>query len=209
MGKLDQRKRNTNKRKRKSIVVIACEGNNETETNYFKNFSNRNCIIKFSTGRHTDPLGMVNDLINYIKKEDIKTEYGDKMYLLMDTDVNQNKQKQIDEVKKICVQNDIELITSTPTFEYWYILHYQYTTKNYRDSKHVKTELKSLISGYSESLDIYPIIKDKTDTAIKNSKKVEKYQASSGNSIDSDNANPHSSVYKVVEELTKRGSVDT
>ena len=209
MGKLEQRKRSQNKRRTNSVVVIACEGNNETETIYFRNYKSRKCNIKFSTGRHTDPLGMVNDLINYIKKEDIKAEYGDKMYLLMDTDVNQNKQKQIDEVKKICMQNGIELITSTPTFEYWYILHYQYTTKNYRDSKQVKTELKSLIPSYSESLDIYPIIKGKTDTAIKNSKKVEKYQASSGNSIDSDNANPHSSVYKVVEELIKRGSENT
>lgn len=209
MGRLDQRKRDTNKRKRKSVVVIACEGNNETETNYFSNFSSRSCNIKFSTGHHTDPLGMVKDLINYMKKEDIKAEYGDKIYLLIDTDVNQNKQKQIDEVKIKCIKNGIELITSTPTFEYWYILHYQYTTKNYRDSKQVKTELKSLIPNYSESLDIYSIIKDKTDIAIKNSKKVEKYQSSSGNSIDSDNANPHSSVYRVVEELRKRGSEDT
>ena len=71
MGRLEQRKRNLNKRKRKSIIAIGCEGKNKTETIYLKNFSSRKCIIKFSTGKHTDPLGMANDLIEFIKNEDI------------------------------------------------------------------------------------------------------------------------------------------
>ena len=82
MGRLEQRKRNSNQRKIRSIIAIGCEGKNKPETIYRKNFSSRECIIKFSTGRHTDPVGMANDLIEFIRKEDIKKEYGDKMYLL-------------------------------------------------------------------------------------------------------------------------------
>ena len=41
---------------------------------------------------------MANDLIEFIRKEDIKKEHGDKMYLLIDTDLNQNKQEQKNEV---------------------------------------------------------------------------------------------------------------
>ena len=204
MGRLDQRKRNRNRRKTKSIVAIGCEGKNQTETIYFKNFSSRECIIKFSTGRHTDPVGMANDLVEFIKNEDIKAEYGDKIYLLIDTDINQNKQEQINEAKKICNENDIELISSTPTFEYWYILHYGYTSKSYQSSVQIKNEMKTKIHSYSESMDVYPIIKDKTATAIVNAKKIEKYQEENGQVIDSEEANPHTSAYKVVEELNKR-----
>lgn len=204
MGRLEQRKRNLGQRERRPIVAIGCEGKNKTETIYFKNFSSRECIVKFSPGTHTDPVGMANDLIDFIKKEDIKTEYGDKIYLLIDTDVKENKQKQIDETKEICDKYDIELITSTPTFEYWYILHYGYTSKSYRNSKQVKSEMKMKISNYSENMDVYPIIKDKIDIAIVNAKKIEKYQKENGKMIDSEEANPHTSVYRVVEEMKRR-----
>ena len=70
MGRLEQRKRNCNQRKIKSIIAIGCEGKNKTETTYLKNFSSRECIIKFSTGRHTNQVGMANDLVDFIKKED-------------------------------------------------------------------------------------------------------------------------------------------
>ena len=136
--------------------------------------------------------------------EDIKKEYGDKMYLLIDTDINQNKQEQINEAKDICKQNDIELITSTPTFEYWYLLHYGYTSKNYQSSKQVKNEMKLIIPNYSESMNIYPIIENKTDIAIANAKKIEKYHEENGQKIDSEDANPHTSAYKVIEEIKKK-----
>lgn len=209
MGRLEQRKRNLNKRKRKSIIAIGCEGKNKTETIYLKNFSSRKCIIKFSTGKHTDPLGMANDLIEFIKNEDIKEEYGDKIYLIIDTDVNQNKQSQINKAKKICKSNNIELITSTPAFEYWYLLHFGYTSKSYQSSMQIKNDIKSKIPSYSESMNVYPIIKDKTSTAIANAKKIEKYQKENGQVIDSEKANPHTSAYRVVEELIKKNNLNS
>lgn len=204
MGRLDQRKRNRNQRQRKSIVAIGCEGKNKTETIYFKNFSSRECIIKFSTGRHTDPVGMAKDLLDFMREEDIKADYGDKIYLLIDTDINQDKQLQIDEAKEICNKNGIELITSTPTFEYWYILHFGYTSKMYQSSKQVKDEIKTKITDYSEKMDVYPVIAARTNEAIKYAKKIEKYHIDNGQAIDSEQANPHTSVYKVVEELNAR-----
>ena len=207
MGRLNQRKRNCNIRQRKPIVAIGCEGKNKTETIYFKNFSSRECNIKFSTGRHTDPVGMLNDLLDFMKEEDIKSEYGDKIYLLIDTDINQNKQIKIDEIKEKCEQNGIELITSTPTFEYWYILHYEYTAKKYQNSKSVKEEIKTKITNYSEKMNVYPIIADKTEEAIKNAKIIEKFHHDNGIEVDDEKANPHTSVYRVVEELNTKNNI--
>ena len=90
---IKQRPRNRAYKERKSLVVIASEGKNKTEKLYFSNFASRECIIKFSTGNSTDPEGVANDLIRFIKKNDIKAEYEDSIYLVLDTDVNKNKQK--------------------------------------------------------------------------------------------------------------------
>lgn len=204
MGKLDQRKRNSNKRKTKSIVVIGCEGKNKTETTYFNNYLSRECIIKFSTGIHTNPEGMANDLVDYLKAKDMGANYGDKVYLILDTDVNENKQEQIDRAKEICDKNNIELITSTPSFEFWYILHFGFTTKSYSSSKQIKSELRKKIPGYSEKMNVYPLICEDTEKAIEYAKKIERFHMDNNHAIDSDKANPHTGAYKVVEELKRR-----
>lgn len=204
MGKLNQRKRNKGNKNRNSVIAIKCEGKNKSEKTYLENYKSRDCIIKFATGNHTDPVGMANDLVKYMQVQDISIEYGDKIYLLIDTDKKQNKQKQIDEAKRICDDNGIELITSTPTFEYWYMLHFGYTTTKYGSSQEVKNEIKKKIKGYEENMDVYPIIKSETDIAIRNAKRVEKYQKENDKKIDSEEANPHTSIYRVIEELIKR-----
>lgn len=206
MGRIEKRQRNRASRSRKSFVVIGCEGKNKTETTYFKNYSSRECIIKFSTGNNTDPVGMAKNLATYIRNEDIKAEYGDKIYLVLDTDVNQNKQKQIDEAKTICEKNKIELIASTPCVEIWYLLHYGYTTKMYHSSEQAKTEMRKIISDYSESKNVFPILFDKTKDAIKNSKILEKYQLEKGQALDNEDCNPYTGIYKVVEELINRNN---
>ena len=75
MARLERRHRNKEIRKRKSFVVIACEGKNRTETIYFNNYASRKCIIKFATGIHTNPLGMAKDLVKYMKNEDIRDNF--------------------------------------------------------------------------------------------------------------------------------------
>lgn len=204
MGKIEQRKRGIVKRKRKSIVVIGCEGKNKTETIYLREFSSRECIIKFSTGNHTDPIGMANDLVEFIRNIKVSKKDGDEVYLLIDTDVNQNKQNQIDIAKKICNHNKIKLITSTPTFEIWYILHYGYTTAPYQNSKQVKKDLKSKIEDYTESMNVYSILKNKLDNAMANAKKLEEFQRETYTDLNNEKCNPYTGVHEVVCELIKR-----
>lgn len=208
MGRLEsfkQRGRNRQNRKRRPIIVIGCEGNNKTEKIYFKNFNSRKCIIKFSTGNSTDPVGIVKDLIKFIDNE-IGREDDDKYYVVLDTDVNQDKQSQIDKAKKLAIDNGVEFITSTPTFEYWYRLHFGYTTKTYHSSEEVQNDIKDKIKGYTKSMNTYPVLRDKTDIAIKNAKKVEKHHLDLGQALDNEKCNPYTAAYKVVEELIKRNN---
>lgn len=204
MERLKQRGRNRKQRERKSFIVIKSEGDNKTEQIYFKNLRSRECIIKFPDGNSTDPVGMANELVSFMNSEDINSKNGDKIYLLIDTDVNANKQNQIDEAKKICDKYGIELITSTPAFEFWYMLHFGYTTGTYSSSKDIKREMKKKIPGYTESKNVYPIIKDNTDEAMDCAERVEKFHKQNGRKIDSEDANPHTSAYRVLKEIRKR-----
>lgn len=204
MERLKQRGRNRKQRERKSFIVIKCEGDNETEQIYFNNFKSRECIIKYPDGNSTDPVGMANELVSFMNSEDINSENGDKIYLLIDTDVNANKQKQIDEAKKICDKYEIELITSTPAFEFWYMLHFGYTTGSYSSSKEIKKKMKKKIPGYTENMNVYPIIKDNTDEAMNYAERVEEFHKRNGRKIDSEEANPHTNVYRVLKEIKKR-----
>lgn len=206
MGRLDNfktRGRNKGNRQRNPFIVIGCEGKNKTEETYFKNFNSRKCIIRVSKGNSTDPVGIVNDLVKFIDTETGREE-NDKYYAVFDTDVNKSSQNQIDEAKKIAKENGVEIITSTPTFEFWYILHFLYTTKTYSSSEDVIEDLLNEVEQYEKKMNLYPIIKENTKFAIENAKKVEKYHTDLGQAIDNENCNPYTGVYKVVEELLKR-----
>ena len=82
--------------KKKPLIVICSEGGKKSsEYYYFRNYSNRNLRIQFSTGNSTDPKGMLEDLLKYINNEDIKSEENCKIFLVLDTDLNKNRIKEI------------------------------------------------------------------------------------------------------------------
>ncbi len=197
------RERNRGNRPRNPLIVIACEGKNKTEEIYFRNYNSRKCIIRFSKGNSTDPVGIVTDLIKFIDTE-IGREEKDKYYAVFDTDVNKGIQSQIDKAKLIAEKNGVEIINSTPTFEFWYMLHFGYTTKIYNSSEEVITDLLNKIDGYTKSMNIYPILKEKTKEAVNNAKKVEKHHLELGQALHNENCNPYTGAYKIVEELIDR-----
>ncbi len=204
MRRFEQRRRNTEKRKRNPFVIIGCEGKNKTEKIYFNNFNSRQCIIKFSKGNSTDPKGIVQDLINFIKSNEIEIEENDKVYAIFDTDVGQNKQQRIEEAKSLAEENGVEIITSTPTFELWFLLHFGFTTKVFVSNKALQDELTRKIPNYSKSNNTYLAVKDSTGEAIEYAKRLEQYQLNEGRALDSEKCNPYTGVYKITEELINR-----
>lgn len=203
----ERRKRDKGNKKKYPFVIIGCEGNsnNKTEKTYFTNFISRKCIIKFSKGNSTDPVGIVEDLLSFIKNE-IELEDDDKVYAVFDTDVNPEKQQLIDEAKKLAKENGVEIITSTPSFELWFLLHFGYTTKMFTSNNDLQNEFMKHIENYSKNGNTYRQIKDMTEQAIEDAKRLEKYQIENGQALDNVNCNPYTAVYKVVEELIKRNN---
>ena len=70
-------------KKKKPLIVISSEGGKKSsEYYYFRNHTNRDLRIQFSTGNSTDPKGMLEDLQKYIHNEDIVSEDNCRIFLV-------------------------------------------------------------------------------------------------------------------------------
>ncbi len=193
-------------RKQKSKILIAAEGKNKTEKTYFSNFEDgkKTYNITYARGNNTDPLKLVKMLIKEIDELKLDLQDDDVAYCIFDTDADPNKNKIIEEAIQLARRNNIKIITSSPCFELWFLLHYDYTTAN-MDSEEVIKRLKEYYPKYEKNINIYPDIIKEIDLAIDRAKKLEKYQTDNNRRIGTVEANPNTEVYKIVEYLMKKG----
>ncbi len=193
-------------RKPKSKILIATEGKNKTEKTYFSNFEDgkKSYNITFAKGNNTDPLKLVKMLIKEIDKLKLDLQDDNAAYCIFDTDVDPIKNKIIEEAIQLAKKNNIKIITSSPCMELWFLLHYDYTTAN-MDSEEVIKRLKKYYPKYEKNMNIYPDVIERIDLAIDHAKKLEKYQIDNKRRIGTVEANPNTEVYKIVEDLMKKG----
>lgn len=188
------------KSKKKPLIVICSEGGKKSsEYYYFRNHANRDLRIQFSTGNSTDPKGMLEDLLKYIHNEDIASEDNCRIFLVLDTDLDEKRISEIKKIEQKCIDNNIEIVTSAPTFEIWYLMHYRNNRLNFQTSKEVKRELQNINGTYAESMDIYKIIKESTDNARSTAQSLE--QQVIRNKDDLLSSNPHTSIYKILDAI--------
>lgn len=198
------RKRNTKSRKSKRVILVAYEGDNKTEKDYFNNFSGRDkdYIIKSVPGNETDPVSLVRQTIKKVDDLALDLTDDDKAYCVFDTDIKKEKNKQIIDAINLSKENSIIPIVSAPCIELWFLLHYNYSTAQISSSNVIK-KLEKYYPKYKKNCDIYKDIQDKTKTAIHNSKKLEKYHQQNKKTLQMVETNQYTEVYKIVEELIK------
>ena len=122
--------RNKFQRKRKSIIILATEGKNRTETQYFKSIPSSNYVIKFAPGNYTDPVNMVLALSKEYEEMELDTELGDSAFCLVDSDVDPVKNRQLEKAD-VKAANRIHVLVSSPCFEVWYLCHFTASTHQY------------------------------------------------------------------------------
>lgn len=106
-------------------VLIVCEGT-KTEKNYFANLITHEKLssvvnIEIIHGNGTDPVSVVNTAIEEREKMESHLPF-DKVYCVIDRD----EHKKFDDAQKLAKDNQINLIVSYPSFEYWYLCHFKY-----------------------------------------------------------------------------------
>ena len=186
--------------KKRPLIVICSEGGKKSsEYYYFRNYRTRDLRIQFSTGNSTDPKGMLDDLLKYIQNEDIKSEDNVRIFLLLDTDLDDKRINEIKAIEEKSLKNNVEIITSSPTFEIWYLMHYRKNKLKFNSSQDVKKEIIKLNGMYSETMNMYEIIKHNIDMAIKTAKLLE--ERIINNKEELIKSNPHTSIYKILDAI--------
>jgi hypothetical protein len=152
-------KRRASRRSSYDKVLIVCEGE-KTEPNYFIELVNyyklnsANVEIDGSCG--SSPKSVLRRAEKLAKTEQDKGDGYDRIYCVFDKDSHET----YEETKaKIALKKPAGLffhIVSIPCFEYWLLLHFQYTTKpfsasgNSSISNEVLKELKRVMPEYSK-----------------------------------------------------------
>ncbi len=155
-----EQKSNKNKyaRERKPLIVLVCEGRNKTETIYFNHFNKRDnpYNLKIYPSEATDPKSMHLKAKNIINELQLDNSIGDRIFCLVDIDLNQNQANKIIELRKLNSKQKckIEFIVSNPCFEIWLLYYFTKHPKIENSSQNVKKQLKKYDSNYSENYDI-------------------------------------------------------
>lgn len=185
-------------------VLIVCEGA-KTEPEYFAWLRNtlrlnRANVVIADKRQGLDPLSLVRYAIEAHKKE----PDFDHVYCVFDKDKHSSYDAALNKIKAVRLAGGARLyaISSIPCFEFWLLLHFTYTTRQYdaplnaSNCELVVQDLRKYIVGYEKgSIDFGRYLNDKTEIAIKNAKQLEAFHETSGTD------NPSTKVYVLVEYL--------
>lgn len=197
------KRRNTGDRQRKSIILLASEGKNKTETLYFRCFSSSKYVIRFAHGDYTDPVNMIYALKNEAKELGLDAKLGDQAYCLVDSDIDASKDTSIrkaDQLSGVLTK----VIVSNPCFEIWYLCHYTASTHEYATNTEVINALQRYVPDYKKNMQgLYDRLLDRQANAIENAKFLEKHCSDLGKIPHTVSFGPSTEVYRIVEELTE------
>ncbi len=185
-------------------VIMACEGI-KTEYYYFSDFfeylvknhkiSGLSLII--ADHKNTHPTGVLKDLTTYNNKGKTYKDFKFK-WIVIDRDEERTNggghtlQDYNDAIRQ-AKQLNIEVAYSNPSFEIWYLLHFQYrNTAIDRDS--LEAELKELISYDKSNEGMFEFLIDNQITAIKNAKRLTQERRHN-----LEHCNPITRVYKLID----------
>ena len=182
-------------RKPNPLVLIVCEGG-ETEPNYFTSIRQEKrlsgIIVKIvGTGSASKKLiEIARDLVSKEKYESV--------WCVFDCDDHQEIPQAFEMAKK----NGFRIAFSNPSFELWYLLHFEYYSANIHRKK-VKHKLNGHIKNnynreYKKSMDMYPLILENQPEAIERARKLRQFH--DDNNRD-ERDNPSTSVDLLIEYL--------
>ena len=192
-------------RERKKVIVVGTEGNNKTEMLYLKELEkkqNRYHFI-FAQGNETDPVKIVRNTAKRAEEEELTYKQGDHAVSIFDLDADEEKRIQLKAAKKEADKKHIELLTSNPSFEVWYLEHFGFTTKPFQNSEAVIRELKKRLPGYRKNHCDFEMLYPLTIFAIENCEKLDKYHGD--NQAADEFANPRTDIYKLIKGIMPRG----
>ena len=206
MTKFKKKERGSAWRPKNRKIIIAAEGTNVTERQYFESFldDHPGFDIEFVTKKGaTDPETLMENIDEYweANKKQLSADNGDEAFIVLDLDCHDWKGNTIKRLAKASLH--ATFIVSNPCFEIWFLLHYQYSTHYFAKSKDIEDALnvKGRIPNYSKTMKVYGCIKDRLDTALTNADRLARFYNDQHLGWPSDQCNPRTDVPKLIRKL--------
>ncbi|GAP21897.1 RloB family protein [Leptolinea tardivitalis] len=155
---------------RKTILIV-CEGR-QTEPNYFNalrdELRNKNIRVRIIPGGESrvTPLYLVQSLATEIQRLDWDSTH-DEAWCVFDIEqsgTHTTLQRALASAKK----QNYHLAVSNPSFEYWIMLHYERSNREFLNAADVVSALTRYIPNYSKSMSVYSLVRRLTNQAIEN-----------------------------------------
>lgn len=194
---------------RNKRILIICEDKKSSKT-YLEAFKNdrrykdnfHGISLQFFHPKKFTPKHLCDVALK--KQEEAKFERNEynRIYLVFDKDKHPNFKETINEINKI---KDLYPIISIICFEYWVLLHYEFTTKPFETCNQLVNYLKAkYYPNYAKEENCFYTLLPKLDTAISNGKKVVRsVKADLNNGMHIADLGYYTNMHELVEELTK------
>ena len=170
-SRLSRSLRRRGPRRSGDLVLVVCEGH-KTEPQYFSEIQKRWKIQRLRIAPTTDassPKDVVERAVEYQRRFQRRMEVAfDQVWCVFDHDAHGTFEKARDKAAKA----QIRVAYSIPCFEFWYLLHFEYTTRPFRNCREVESQLKQHIKRYTKaSVDVTGLLPH-IEEAIDNARRV-------------------------------------
>lgn len=206
MGRIKEIERKASgRRKRNPVVYLICEGS-ETEIRYFKKFRSRECNIDIvpipSQYKSADKL--VQKARATIGYSPYYPDEGDIIWCVFDRDDNTNAM--LSKAKQMAIKEGYQIAFSNPSFEVWFLLHFNNQTTPVENCEAVIKLLKKKgrLEQYEKNKEVYEQLKPLQEAAIDRAKKRVSVLQAEHTEILSRESNPVTTVAELVEYLNSK-----
>lgn len=206
MGRIKEIERKASgRRKRNPVVYLICEGS-ETEIRYFKKFRSRECNIDIvpipSQYKSADKL--VQKARATIGYSPYYPDEGDIIWCVFDCDDNTNAM--LSKAKLVAIKEGYQIAYSNPSFEVWFLLHFNNQTTPVENCEAVIKLLKKKgrLEQYEKNKEVYEQLKPLQEAAIGRAKKRVAVLQAEHTEILSRESDPVTTVAELVEYLNSK-----
>ncbi len=182
---------------RELYPAIAIIGEGITESIYFTQMKQQEelkFIVKPDMGKYSDMESIVDKALDFLNKE------YDMVFCVMDMDEmvkNRILMEKYERLKQEHGSDQLIFIENNPCMEFWFLLHFTFTTKTFGSYKQLSTSLKKQLPDYAKTKkflygnNIYSQLKPYQTDARNNAEKIP---------VGNKNAS-RSDVYKILDYL--------
>ena len=164
----------------KKRILILCE-DEKSSLLYFKGFKKdeefkrklQAIDIEVYHPHNYSPVGLFEEAKEKIKKAKAEKNPYDETWLVFDKDGHQNIEHVYEAIRQ-SKSKIIKIAISNICFEYWVLLHFEYTTKGFKNYDEIEKYLnkKKYFDKYAKKDDYFPFLKEKLEQAINHNKKL-------------------------------------